>query len=179
MVRFLTAFIISLSLVSAPVTARAAYLPGVGVGTITVGGMPLSTTNLFILHCNIGANSYSVCYNASLGGSPAVYQVTTGKTFKLYAIRCDQSTAAASSNAYRLIYGDTNVGVNSSSAPTNPVGVISGVSSGNAADDTFSTNVIAGTSTMKERAVGGSVPASKYVYVNGTNGPCDLFGYEI
>lgn len=153
---------------------------GCGPGYLGVAGLCLSTANLIKLHTGILANNNSVFYNVSFGSTPAVYQVTTAKTFYPYAYRCEQAQASGTSSGTSFIYSDNNVTVDSSTAMTNPVCVITNTSGGTSTDCYVSSNQMSGgTTNIKEGTMGGKVPAGKYINMHaGMNGWCDLYGYE-
>ena len=170
--RFLILLIALLSL-----NANAAYVGQ--VGTIQVAGQTLSLTGLKILHTAVTANSLSSFYDASIGATRGVYQVPSGKTFQLYAVKYEQIGAASNDATilFTLLYGTTNVGLNGSSNPTSPHGMISGATT-NIADAIFSAAAIG--SNVKEIAIGGSAPASSYpTVIVGEFCIITLYGYEI
>ena len=149
------------------------------VNTLSVGGLVIPRAGLKILHTQIQANNYSVFYDASEGATPGVYQVPVGKTFRLLAAHCELLTASAANPSVILMYGDNNVGVNSASGPTNPIGVISGVAGSNAADYIF--GGLWSATPIKELALSGKVPTGKYPTLAGnvTNMNVTIYGYEV
>ncbi len=169
MVRFLI-----LLFVVFPLTAGAVYAPG-QVGTVTIGGVTLSTTNLKILKTTLTTNNRSVFYDTSYGGSPAVYSPTN--PFHLQAFHCDLNITSTAGGYGELLYADNNAGINVTTSLTNPVGVITGVATGNLADYLYSG--LWSSFSIKEGAVGGKVPASKFIYLDGSSfAVCFLYGYE-
>jgi len=146
------------------------------IDTLTVGGRTFTDlTNLIILYglvSTAGRHTTLRLPNASSG-----YQVTSGKTFKIEAIFA--STSSASAGPVMPFYGDTDVGLDSASAPTNPV-YIGGNNNpqaialaGNTSGNLVLSNPIPGMNF--------SVPAGKYpcVYAGATSSLVAVYGYEV
>jgi len=89
------------------------------IETLTVNGVTLvDLTNLIILGGAVAtSNRYTTLrkMNSSSG-----YQVTAGKTFTVHAIDMHSNTTTIFTHA-SLLYGDTDVGLDSASGPTSPV----------------------------------------------------------
>lgn len=110
------------------------------INTITIGGTQFAdTTNVIQLYGFLGGatNIYSGLIKVGSGTSTA-YQVTTGKTLTIFAIKLASASSVAEN--INIGYADAALALNSSSAPTNPVyfgtetstttGFISGVGAG-------------------------------------------------
>lgn len=152
--------------------AWAGPVPGQAiVPSLTVGGRVFTDlTNLIVLNLRVGGVASHVTTARKPGGA-AGYQVTSGKTLTLYAMRCiSQNTSAAEGT---LGYGDNDKGQDAGTTlPTNPV-----------TWDGSSSNVSINTpgSSTLEVPLLFAVPSQKYVFMQeqdtGVN-LCTLFGYE-
>lgn len=169
--------------------ALALDVPG-GPGLLVIGGcaggggygecggqITLSVATTIVLHTSISANR-SAFFRAD-GTTRGIYSVTAGKTFIVDAV-CDsqRTSATGTTSTNQLLYADNSMGgIDSATAATNPVGVISGVATGNAADF-YMTSANSGLSC---RPLGGSVPASKFPYIQQTNTTSlvTIYGHEI
>lgn len=137
------------------------------IETLTVAGRVFTDlTNLIILHSKTGGQVY--CGFRKSTGS-AAYQVTTGKTLTVNALRYMAGTfnAAAYLNFY-LVYGDNAVGWDSVTGPTTPIYECDGSSTSRLArpvatlfapywEDTSGFNVVAQKYLVQEQAAAGSV----------------------
>jgi len=172
MVRFLIGLLFIFS-----INANAITVSGAGAGTITVAGNVLLTSTTIILKTSIFSGSRSSLYRAD-GTTRGVYQVTTGKTFIVDAVCYDQATTAGTAAGNQLRYADNSVaGVNLTTAMTNVVGMISGVTNANEAD-TYATTAVIGYHCVQP---GGSAPANKFPYVElvGSHDEVFVYGHEI
>lgn len=147
------------------------------VGTIQVGGITLSLTNLKILHTGFSTNQQSVFYDASIGATRGVYQVASGKTFQLYAFSTDQISASGNTIGTTLLYCDNNIGIDSTTTPTNPVGLITAISTGSKGD--YITSSFQLGTDIKQGVLGGSAPASKFIYAANQQSLITIYGYEV
>jgi hypothetical protein len=151
------------------------------VGTLQIAGITLSLTGLKILHTTmISGTTCSTFYDASIGATRGVYQVPSGKTFQLYAVQWEAITATTNNASFQLAYFDTSLGVNSSTAETNPFGLITGIAGTNSAD-IFTSGQTAG-GVVKSFAIGGSAPAGKFIGALQNNflyGIVTIYGYEV
>jgi hypothetical protein len=135
------------------------------IDLLQVGGVQfVDLDNLLVFHGIFGGNGYSTY---RLMNGTAGYQVTALKELHIRAARILVTT-----NNGLFGYGDTDVGLNSLSAPTNPV--YSGGSSTGANFNGSDTNW-----NTSEFPVFFNVPASKYPFSYTTGGSnVFLFGYE-
>lgn len=115
-------------------------------------------------------------FSSMVDKTGTVYQVPGDKVLRVVAIRVVSSATGSTAARADLLYGDTDVGLSSVSAPTNPV-YFSTFSSSNQ-------GVIisgAGEGLDKELSVEWEVPASKYPHANSqVGGPQSLYiwGFE-
>lgn len=147
------------------------------VGTVTVGGIVLSLTGLKILKAGLITNVWSVFYDCSIGATRQAYQVTSSKTFQMYAYVTEQENASGAGGGTALLYGDNNVGVDTATAPTNPVGMFTAVATGNNNDFVDSTETTAG--LQKSGCIGASAPATKFLYIKNAAAFVTIYGYEV
>lgn len=162
---------------SGSITIAAASGTSIGAaGTMVIGGLTMTVSSEIILATNIFSNSYSSFYRID-GSTRGVYQVTNGKTFYADAICVNQGTASGTAAGNQLIYGTTNVGLNAAGAPTSPVGMATGVSSGNAADS-YDTTAANGSHCLPWF---GTAPQNTYptVQLVGSHDVLVLYGHEI
>lgn len=133
--------------------------------TITVGGRVFTNIADLIILATVNSTNLYGTFRISSGSSG--YQVTSGKTYTVYAIRLFSTTASAWVSQ-AVGYGDTDVGLNSGSPPTNNV-------------QSFGTAIpsVAGTADA-EAPMKFAIPAQKYPYIAGTGGTCTavIYGYE-
>lgn len=89
------------------------------VNTMTIAGVTIPRNQAIILRAGIAAGKFQ-----TLRKNGVNYQVSAGKTLKILAMKgfIDSTTASAIAN---IGYGDTAVD-NSSSSPTNAVGIVDG-----------------------------------------------------
>jgi hypothetical protein len=148
--------------------------PSGGVSqSITVGGRVMTpASNLFMLLCQQdSAAKYTTCRKPS---DSAGYQVTTGKTFSIVAVTYNVLVAAAA-GGMTLLYGDTDVGIDSASAPTNAV-LPAGFTVGNVV-----VPFLSNTTGTFHTAYNFTVPALKYpaIYAIGAGqAAVQVWGYE-
>lgn len=89
------------------------------VPTLTVGGRVFTDLpNLIILYGKVVTGGRFTTLRR--GNDTAGYQVTAGKTFTIGAI-WGTAEVASSQAAINLLYGNTDVGLDSASAPTTPI----------------------------------------------------------
>lgn len=134
--------------------------------TLQIGGRVFTDlTNLKILAGSAGSAKFATLRDVSTG---AAYQVASGKTFKVLAVKGVASSATAIEA--NICYGDSDVGQNAVSGPTNIVyqNGYSGIGS------------LAGTTPFTIET-NFSVPALKYPCFNmatATSGSVYVYGYE-
>lgn len=88
------------------------------IPTLTVAGRVFTDlTTLITLHAIAGGSNYATF---RLPNGTSGYQVTTGKTYTVYAAKT-YLTAAAGWTSMTIGYGDNDVGQTSAAAPTNLV----------------------------------------------------------
>ncbi len=135
------------------------------VPSLTVGGRVFTDlTNLIVLTAAHSAGNLSTL---RLPGASSGYQVPAGKTLKIWAIR--QYTTSSYVAPTSLGYGDTDVGYNSGSTPTNPIYYSVGANAYTAG----------ATTGITETSLLFSVPTGKYVFgsTSGQQGGTTVFGY--
>lgn len=144
------------------------------VPSITVGGRVFTDlTNLKILYTEAGNNNGAVTYAPFVNPDGTNYQVTTGKTFTIYAIRFFNFVVGAATSL-RLGYGTTAAAF-STSAPTGATNLL-------LAANFFP--FFNQANTWFEMALNLAVPATKFPYLVGpnsattTDGVYQIFGYE-
>lgn len=147
----------------------------------TIGNIPLLSKggvtfvdipNLLSFGGNATNAHYSALVKMSTSGS---YQVTAGKTLKIYAIQVWLVGAVSNSGLIELSYGDTGVGFNSAVAPTNEVKVF-GV------DSSIGTAAVATVNGYEFSVIGWDIPAGKYPTVRTESTSQIAFlcwGYEV
>ena len=147
--------------------------------TMTIGGRVFGDlANLIQLQAyndSTGAQKFSTLRN---GTASAGYQVTTGKTLKIGAVRFWILGGQAASRYIQMGYGDTDVGLSGAAAPTNATYLSSGA--GSSTQLPFNTAGNAQNPAI-EVAVRIDVPATKYFFMSGTTGLEFVgvaFGYE-
>lgn len=89
------------------------------VPSLTIGGRVFTDISNLIVLCGGPATAARFSTLRRPNGS-AGYQITAGKTFRIEAIVIFSGTAASIAT-YNLLYGDTDVGLDSAAAPTTPV----------------------------------------------------------
>ncbi len=113
MVRVLIALLALFSL-----SADALTIGAPGVGTLTVCGMPLSTTNLIQLNCRLnGANSNCSFRKAN---TSAGYTPSGSNKFRVKVLRILTTTGSATSGA-QLLYSNNDVGYGTATSFTSPI----------------------------------------------------------
>lgn len=86
--------------------------------SLTIGGRVFTDlTNLIILHGAVAAGQANCSLRKANG--VAGYAVTAGKTLTIYACKGRSNTAA--NTKIILLYSDNDMGVDTATAPTNPV----------------------------------------------------------
>ena len=152
-----------------PQLAMGPMIPYLSVG----GRIFTDLANLIVL---IGRTSTTNRYSTGrLFSASSGYQVTAAKTLKIMAGRVRTGTAS-NEIQLRLGYGDTDVGQDSSSAPTNPVW--------NGGDTSIAQISVIGTVATEFAAdCYMNIPATKYPCIDdgSTGGGCSytLYGYEV
>lgn len=162
------------------VALMAAYVPGAGVGTITVNGKVLTTSGMIVLHTSRTSNNNSVFYNVTPEStSNGPYLVPAGKAFYLDAAECAQTEATNTTDHFQIVYATNNPGLNSATALTGAIGLLSQVASGNAADNIFNAN-FGSASSIKQKAIGGKATQNTWIHLaGGADGQCTLYGHEL
>ena len=149
------------------------------IDTLTIGGRVFTDlTNLIILEMTANTGSGVVYSTFRLSNSSSGYQVTSGKTFTIYAI---QATSLTSTARISLGYGNTDVGNDSSSAPT------SFVAEGHlivaASPSAEPPRMIIGGGSIVNFVANFSIPSLKYpCFVSdgsGFQGSAFIYGYEV
>lgn len=162
---FCALFLASFSASAGPVGGSPA------VPSLTVGGRVFTDlSNLITLYGYLGSNGKTTFRKT---GAVSGYQVTSGKTLTLAAIRCFNDTAYTAGAGFQLFYSDNDTGVASVTVPTNPVYY------GNDAANGWIYQAQSGVSL--EQILNFPIPSGKYV--GGAGGAsnsqsCWLFGYE-
>lgn len=144
------------------------------IDTITVGGRVFTDlTTLIYLEAYTATTARYTTYRKN--NTSAGYQVTTGKTLSIYAIRVMTDSAAGSSAGSVLSYGDTDVGLNSAAAPTNVV-----YQFGDSTARIFLTTTGQTSGVFYESPTLFTVPATKYAAQLAVGNDCLAlaFGYE-
>jgi len=138
------------------------------IDTLTVGERVFTDlANLIILSGNSAASPNVLCgLSKTPAASPTAYQVTTGKTLKIAALRVFGYSAAA--NFGGALYGDTALPVNTGTA-TPPTNQISDNLQG------YFPAAIGGTVSFVTNF---DVPATKYVGAYAEASYVTAFGYE-
>jgi hypothetical protein len=130
--------------------------------SFTVSGRTFSPTemaNLVELYCNISSTNVYSGFRKSTGSGG--FQIPAGKKFVIKAIRIK----ADSTNAdCRISYGDTDVGINSGSPPTNVVHEFGGTFTAYSVSSEANITADAQFTSIFE------VPAGKYLTGFATNG---------
>jgi hypothetical protein len=157
---------------------------------IEVGGVVFTNIrSLKILHTRVEGSSISMFYDASPNGTPGPYQVPSGKTFRLRAVRFHSMAATSNQPIASLMYSPTiaashfNLG-GGGTVLTLSVGMISGFTgpAGKPEIDAPTVNNYATTSPpVFEIAISGKAPALTYPHVydnQSTWGQYTLYGYE-
>lgn len=143
------------------------------VDTINVGGRIFTdlTTALIMAVTQVGANTFGT-FRKTQG--TAGYQVTTGKTLTIHAVQliCN---AGGNYTTGGLGYGDTDIGLNSAAAPTNPIYI-----GGSTGIQPFAASALAsgGYQNVGQYPCNFTVPALKYPLWNGPQSQAMIFGYE-
>lgn len=89
------------------------------IPSLTVGGQVFTDlTTLIVLYGSVATTTRYTTLRKP--GATSGYQVTTGKTMTIRAAKINYITPTGSPTI-NFLYGDTDVGINSASAPTNPV----------------------------------------------------------
>lgn len=164
-------FFVTLLAVLFSVNASATVITG--IPTVTVGGRVFTdTTNLIMLVC---ANQNTNGCTFRKPGSSTGYLVPVGKTFKAQALQLNV-TVGASNSLMSVGYADNDVGVNTSTAPTNPV-----YAAGNSLASGFFNLNLTG-APLQVVLPDFLIPAQKYIYQVASGGTATyatvLFGYE-
>lgn len=168
-------------------TAGAAYQPGAGVGTLTVGGLPMTTTGLKILHASHFGGAGSVFYDVSLGlTTRAAYTPSGSNKFALYAaVFSGTSSTGVSTGGVPdvLVCCTNNIGNDSATACTTPIGMMTGDTvTTNKADAPFGQFAsVPNGGPLPTVAIGGSCANGKYPTVIGSAGTGNwtIYGYEV
>lgn len=145
------------------------------IPSLTVGGRVFTDlTNLIALigYATTGKSFTFRRHNASAG-----FQVTAGKTLKVYAARfITNATAAGGTAPFSLCYADNDIGIDSAVAFTNQVYL------GGASTLAALPANIASIQSGYEVPIYFDIPAEKYPGCNmniSGNATCWLFGYEV
>lgn len=134
--------------------------------SLTIGGRVFTDLdNLKFLKGYADSNSYSVLNEAK--DASGAYQVPTGKKFVALAVICFSKVATY--GTFGIGYGDTDIGEDSASQPTNPV-----LAGGYIFQGAFNTQ-------KTEFAIRFEIAAEKYGYVGligASPRGCTVVGYE-
>lgn len=143
------------------------------IPSLTVGGRVFTDlTNLIILSASTGGSANNVSTLRKFGASSG-YQVTTGKTLTIYAIKVISQSSTG--EALNFGYGDTDVGIRAGT--TNPTNAVFAIGDS-------SNMLISGLSQVggvTELAINLAVPSLKYVFAKaGDTGVSGFlaYGYE-
>lgn len=92
------------------------------IPTLTVGGRVFTDLNNLLIVTGYCLGTTNVNTSMRKAGGSSGYQVPASKSFRILAaqIECGQTTAGSNILGY-VLYADNDVGVNSSSAFTNPI----------------------------------------------------------
>lgn len=144
------------------------------IDKIMVGSVELvDISGLLCLGSTVNAVGVGGRYTTARSGfATSGYQVTAGKSLRILAVRMvvvDATAGGGSSDFWG--YGDTDVGVNSASAPTTPI----------------NSNVMkpgparVGNSTVYTVTGKAEVPAQKYIFAenDGASAFWNFYGYEV
>lgn len=158
-----------------PVGSHAAVLGQ--IPTLLIGGRTFTDLKNLIELVAFTSGSGAPTYGTfRLPNSSSGYAVTTGKTFTIAAVRWYNETQATVPSQLTACYGDTDIGISSTSAPTNVVYV------GGAFITTFGAQAGTTLPTISETTLKFAVPAGKYpcVYQNQNSASLKvrIFGYE-
>lgn len=136
------------------------------VSSLTVCGRTfVNTDNLIILNMQtqggVGTGSNGFHTNP-VTGVTAEYSVPVGKIFIAFGVSIQQTNASSVSTLpWALVYADDAGELDT--ALTNPVGLISGVSTGNLNDRVITPSNEGGSLTNKCQVISGSAPATKFI----------------
>jgi len=143
----------------------AGIVPSSAVASLSIGGRVFTaaemarfqsgTTGVILYGFTTTTNTWATLRTAN--GSTG-YQVPSGKTLTVLAIRCGQFTTAQGYGPVP-VYGDTDVGMSSGAAPTNPVYFAQ------SAATKFGPIMCNGTNGVLESTCEFQVPQNKYVGV--------------
>ncbi len=124
---------------------------------------------LLVLGVGVGGNGFGTYrdHNGSAG-----YAVTALKTLQLKALSARE--LVNTSKAVQVGYGDTDVGLNSLSPPTNPVYTFGGSLTAN---NTALLFLLA--ATQNSVPIRFDVPAGKYPFQECANASTTVYGYEV
>lgn len=148
------------------------------IETVTIGPRVFTDlANLIKLHGYVKSNTYST-FRSTLG--PSGYQVTSGKTLTLGAASVSSYDSTVPSTV-RLGYGDTDVGPDSSSGPTNMVEEYGDNDQHTGALRFNAVSQITQPNPTADYAINFAVAATKYPYSRhtpGTTQTIQVYGYE-
>lgn len=154
--------------------------PGTSVPALNVNGLiyPVSGLIVLVAAWKAGGGASNTTFRAP--GATSGYQVTAGKSFYGVAAIFRGSIGAGTNGNLLLGYGDTDVGVNSGSQPTNPASAFAGCDFTNGSGNI---QIQAAVTESLANIMGSKIPATKYPYVqnysnNTGNGIVILYGYE-
>lgn len=108
--------ILALGLLFVSTACDAAVLPP--VESLTVGGRVILKPKSVRVLIGVDTTTFQVSTLRTITGSTAGYQVPSGKTFNVLAIRCQNPSTATQ---FTFGYGDNDVGNAGSTPPTNSV----------------------------------------------------------
>ena len=186
MVRFLSLFLILFAL-----PAHALTVSGAGVGTVTVCGQVLSTTNLKHLYCKFSAGNnrcnFREATNTTTGAAISAGYTPSGATkFRIQVVH--YTVIAGNTNAYfEMGYSDNDLGFTSGGTWTNGVMAAGQAQGTNGAIPMLAANVTSANNSMDQQLgqcipfVNMLIPNGKYPGTkgDGTNiGFVDIYGYE-
>lgn len=113
--KLVTALAVLLQVVPAPL-ARAAYLPS--ADSMTICGVTLTLSRVKVLYAKVNTATRFTTFREANG--TAGYTPSGSLTYKVYAMVALNPTGTVN-NTPRLLYGDTDVGLNAAGAPTTPI----------------------------------------------------------
>jgi hypothetical protein len=133
-------------------------------------------TNLIVVYG--GVNTLLRFTGMRVPNGTAARQTTSGKTFTIYAVD-PVSGGGGNFIYYLLLYGDTDVGLDSSSAPTNAVYLAA--DSGNGIVASLATSASGGSISKSGGNPHFSIPSQKYPTIKASvaNAGIYAYGYEV